>query len=170
LSTAGPEPNTRDEVGQDLQSTEALDMFVKLLAREGGLRTYAAILETDDEVTASVMDLARSEGLTGASFTGIGAFRSLVLQYFNWDARKYEDRPVEEQVEVASLIGDIGVDDEGEPAVHIHLVVGRRDSTALAGHLKEAYVRPTLELLVTETSADLRRVKDTRTGLNLIRL
>jgi predicted DNA-binding protein with PD1-like motif len=77
---------------------------------------------------------------------------------------------VNEQVEVASLIGDVATAPSGEPALHIHLVVGRRDGTAMAGHLGQAHVRPTLEVILTESPAHLRKFKDPETGLALIRM
>lgn len=51
-----------------------------------------------------------------------------------------------EQVEVFSLIGDVALQD-GKPKIHAHCVVGRRDGST-RGHLIEAYVRPTLELML----------------------
>ena len=45
-----------------------------------------------------------------------------------------------------------------------------RDGSAKAGHLGEGHVRPTLEVIVTESPAHLRKVKDEETGLALIRL
>ena len=74
-----------------------------------------------------------------------------------------------EQVEVASRIGNVAEAPSGEPALHLHLVVGKRDGPALAGHLGEAHVRPTLEVIVTESPAHLRKVKDPELGLALIR-
>ena len=50
-------------------------------------------------------------------------------------------------MEVASLIDDVAQAPSGAPAVHIHLVVGKRDGTAMAGHLGEGHVRPTLEVI-----------------------
>jgi predicted DNA-binding protein with PD1-like motif len=82
--------------------------------------------------------------------------------------RQYLPIPVEEQVEVASLVGDIAVDPDGKPSVHVHAVLGRRDGTAMAGHLPEACVRPTLEIIVTEASAHLCKTKDSETGLALM--
>jgi predicted DNA-binding protein with PD1-like motif len=77
---------------------------------------------------------------------------------------------VKEQVEVAALVGDIGIDEAGAPALHIHLVLGKRDGSAIAGHLAEGHVRPTLEVIITESPAHLRRRRDAETGLNLISL
>jgi predicted DNA-binding protein with PD1-like motif len=145
-------------------------MRTKLLHEAEGQRTFAAILETGDEVMGCLQDLARREGLSGAQITGIGAFREAVISYFDWEAKDYAEIPVREQVEVASLLGDIGMDDEGAPALHIHLVLGRRDGGALAGHLVRGTVRPTLELVITESPEHLCRRKDPESGLNLIRL
>ena len=88
---------------------------------------------------------------------------------------KYEERkdykkiPLDEQVEVLTLAGDVAVADD-EPSIHAHLVVGRSDGSAAGGHLIEATVRPTLELILTETPAHLRKRKDAETGLPLIDL
>jgi uncharacterized protein len=72
---------------------------------------------------------------------------------FDWEKKEYLKRPVKEQVEVASLIGDVAEDPDGAPTLHIHIVVGTRDGSAKAGHLGEAHVRPTLEVIVTDSPA-----------------
>jgi predicted DNA-binding protein with PD1-like motif len=45
--------------------------------------------------------------------------------YFDWEKKDYLKIPVREQVEVASLIGDIAEAPSGEPALHLHLVAAR---------------------------------------------
>ena len=146
-------------------------MQQKLIHEADGRRTYALILDTGDEAMDQIARFARREQVTAAQISGIGAFEQAVLRYFDWDKKEYQDLPVSEQVEVASLLGDIGEDAEkGGPAVHVHLVVGRRDGSALAGHLKTGQVRPTLELIVTEVPSHLCRRKDPQSGVNLIKL
>jgi predicted DNA-binding protein with PD1-like motif len=144
-------------------------MQVRQIYANGDQRTFAVIMDSGDEAMEQVCRFAESQNIAGAQITGIGAFEKAVLRYFDWQTKQYRDIPVDEQVEVASLIGDIGEDDEGRPAVHIHLFDGRRDGGALAGHLKSGHVRPTLELIVAESPAHLCRRKDAETGLNLIR-
>jgi uncharacterized protein len=70
---------------------------------------------------------------------------------------------------VLSLIGDVALED-GKPKVHAHTVLGRRDGTAHGGHLLEAHVRPTLEVMLTESPVQLRRVFDPGVGLALIEI
>jgi len=141
----------------------------KLIHSDNGQRTYVVILETGDEVMACLQEVAEEESLAAAQITAIGAFSRAVITYFDWERKEYERIPVEEQVEVASMVGDIARKD-GKPALHVHLVLGRRDGSALAGHLAEGHVRPTLEVVITESPAHLQRVKDSESGLALIRI
>ena len=141
----------------------------KLLHDSDGQRTYVLVLETGEEVLSSLQAFAEAQKIHTAQLTAIGAFSDVILKYFDWDKKEYQSVPVREQVEVASLNGDIAQAPSGGPALHVHLVVGKRDGTAMAGHLGEAHVRPTLEVIVTESPAHLRKVKDPESGLALIR-
>lgn len=143
-------------------------MHSKLLDQSHGRRTFAVVLDKGDEVMSTLSHFAAKEGISAAQITAIGAFSDLVLKYFDWDSKKYSSIPVREQVEVASLVGDVALDPKGKPALHIHLVVGKKDGSALAGHLGEAHVRPTLEVIVNESPAWLQKVHDPETGLALI--
>jgi predicted DNA-binding protein with PD1-like motif len=142
----------------------------RLVHQEGGQRTFVVVLETGDEVMGSLKEFVAREGLMAAQFTAIGAFERARLAYFDWGSKSYQDIPVEEQVEVASLLGDVARGEKDQPKLHIHLVLGRRDGSAIAGHLVEGHVRPTLEVVVTEAPAHLRRCHDPETGLALIDL
>jgi len=136
---------------------------------ETGQRTYAVVLETGEEVMDCLTRFVAAEHIGAAQLTAIGAFSDVVLMYFDWDKKSYQRIPVLEQVEVASLLGDVAEGPDGKPALHVHLVVGRRNGAAMAGHLAEAHVRPTLEVVVTENPTHLRKVKDKESGLPLIR-
>jgi len=141
----------------------------RILARNGGQRTFALVLETGEEVMAALQDFAEREELSAASFSAIGAFSDAELAYFDWEKKDYLAIPVEEQVEVASLNGDVALAPDGSRALHIHAVLGRRDGTALAGHLRRAHVRPTLEIVLTESPEHLHKKIDPESGLALLR-
>lgn len=143
-------------------------MQTKLLHEEGGKRTFAVILQTGDEAMRCLQEFATRERLGASQITAIGALSGARLAFFDWGSKTYLPIDVGEQVEVASLVGDIAVGPDGNPSVHVHAVLGRRDGTALAGHLQEGRVRPTLEIIVTESPAHLRKTKDTESGLALI--
>ena len=135
----------------------------------GSERTWALVFATGDEVTSSLSDFAYREQLRAARFTAIGAFREATLGYFDWASKQYEKIPVREQVEVLSLIGDVALEG-GQPKIHAHVVLGKRDGSAHGGHLLEARVRPTLEVMLTESPSHLRRMFDPESGLALIEI
>ena len=141
----------------------------KLLSGRDGERTYALVFGTGDEVKSELERFAREQSLSAARISGIGALMDVALGYFNWETRKYDENRFDEQLEVVSLNGDVALED-GEPALHAHLAVGWAAGTALGGHLVEAHVRPTLEIVVVESPAHLRKEVDAETGLALISL
>ena len=121
-----------------------------------------------EEVMRELGAFAKSQNIVAAQLTAIGALSDAMLAYFDWEKRDYQSIPVREQVEVASLIGDVALAPSGGPSLHIHLVLGRRDATALAGHLIQAHVRPTLEVIINESPTHLRKIYDPDSGLALI--
>jgi uncharacterized protein len=144
-------------------------MQSRLLHEADGQRTFLLVLQAGDEAVARLKPFAHDARLSAAQLTGIGAFRRAVLGYFDWEQKEYLRNPIEEQVEVASLNGDIALGPGGEPALHVHAVLGRRSGEAVAGHLLEALVRPTLEIVLTESPAHLRKRHDPESGLALIK-
>ena len=129
--------------------------------------TYAVVLDTGDEVAGALGKFVRDHEVEAASVTAIGAFRRAVLGYFQWETKQYRQIPVEEQVEVLSLIGDVAVAEQG-PTLHLHAVLGKADGSVVGGHLLEAHVRPTLEIIMIQPPSYLRKRKDPETGLALI--
>jgi uncharacterized protein len=132
-------------------------------------RSYAVVFDKGDELAEGMRRFARDHDLDAASLTAIGALANAVLGYFDRERNEYLEIPVEDQVELLSLVGDIARDDDG-PAVHAHVVVGLRDGTTRGGHLLRAEVWPTVELIVTEAPAHLAKTIDRETGLALIDL
>jgi hypothetical protein len=141
-------------------------MHSKLLNADPPI-TYAVVLDTGDEVIGELGKFVREQEVEAASLTAIGAFSRSVLGYFEWETKQYKKIPVDEQVEVLSLLGDVAVGDQG-PTLHLHAVLGKADGSVVGGHLIEAYVRPTLEVILIQPPSYLRKRKDPETGLALI--
>lgn len=144
-------------------------MKSKLVHESGGQRTFVLIFDSGDEAMAGLKTFASEHDLSAAHFTAIGAFRDAVVAWFDYDRREYKRISVREQVEVLALTGDVAEKD-GKPAVHAHVVLGKSDASACGGHLVEAHVRPTLELVLTESPAHLRKTVHDPSGLPLIDL
>ena len=131
--------------------------------------TYVVVCDPGDEAVAALNEFARAEDLEAASITAVGAFEHAVVGWFDRAARDYRRIPVDEQCEVLSLLGDVAEGADG-PIVHVHAVLGLPDGTTRGGHLLEGKVFPTLEVVVTETQAELRKVLRPEIGIALIDL
>jgi uncharacterized protein len=141
-------------------------MHFKLLEQQP--KTYILTFDTGDELAAGLKKFANDERLSGSSFKAIGAFSSVRLGWFDWGTKKYlASVNFDEQVELVSLIGDIALS-EGKPQVHAHVVVAKSDGTAHGGHLLEAHVRPTCEVVLIESPEKLHKEIDPESGLALI--
>ena len=130
-------------------------------------RTAALVFVSGDEVVETLSAWCREQNIGAARFTAIGALSDVTLGWFDWQAKTFREIALDEQVEVLTLAGDVALQDD-QPAVHAHIVVGRCDGTAHGGHLLKAHVRPTLELVLDEAPAHLRKQHDPESGLALI--
>ncbi|MGE3076233.1 MAG: PPC domain-containing DNA-binding protein [Dehalococcoidia bacterium] len=128
---------------------------------------YVLVCDAGDEPVNALQQFARERVIGSASLTAIGAFERVTLGYYDIEKQEYVTSDFDEQLEVVSFIGDISLKD-GEPMVHVHVALGRRDCTLIGGHLMGGRVRPTLEVILTRTPDALSRRFDAESGLSLI--
>ena len=131
--------------------------------------TFALILDTGEEAVECLSRFAKEHSLHATQLSAIGAFSRVTLGYFDFALKDYRHIEIDEQVELVSLLGDFALS-KGEPKLHAHAVVAKSDGSAYGGHLLAAVVRPTLEVVLTESPAWLHREVDRETGLALIRI
>jgi predicted DNA-binding protein with PD1-like motif len=146
----------------------APNMQWKLLHQDAaGEKSYVIVFHKGDEALSGLTDFAIANHIVDAHFTAIGAVSSATLGWLDLPQKQYHAIPVQEQVEVLSLVGDIAVYN-GKPVVHMHAVLGHRDGTTTGGHVWELHVNPTLEVMLTADSATLRKKPDDASGMKLI--
>jgi predicted DNA-binding protein with PD1-like motif len=145
-------------------------MKSKTLSGVGDSRTIIVVLDSGEEAFTTLTEFAGAAGISGASLTAIGAFANAVVGWFDIDSKSYRKIRIDEQCEVLSALGDIATGDDGRASLHVHVVLGLSDGTTRGGHLLEGKVRPTLEVVLEETSAGLRRRKRPELGIALIDL
>ncbi|HMD22595.1 MAG TPA: PPC domain-containing DNA-binding protein [Streptosporangiaceae bacterium] len=131
--------------------------------------TYVVVCDPGDEAVAALTQFAQAEDLEAASIAAVGAFEHAVVGWFDRAAKDYRRIRVDEQCEVLSLLGDVAEGQDG-PILHMHTVLGLSDGTTRGGHLLEGKVFPTLEVVVTQTPAQLRKVMRPDIGIALIDL
>ena len=130
-------------------------------------RRFLLVFDKGDDVLATLRAFAEANAVRGASFVALGAFSSATIAYWNPATKEYEKIDVAEQVEVLSLVGNVGIDG-AETKIHAHVTLGRRNGSAIGGHLLAATVFPTLEMHLVDYGAAIVRGKDEETGLSLI--
>jgi hypothetical protein len=140
---------------------------VKPLRTEPDERSFVVVLEPGEEATMHLLEFARTHEVQAAQFSAIGAFSRVVLGFFEFERRDYRRIILDEQVELVSLLGNFAREG-GEMKLHCHAVVANREGRAFGGHLLEGVVNPTLEAVVIDTPAHLRRRFDPATGLALL--
>jgi predicted DNA-binding protein with PD1-like motif len=131
--------------------------------------TYVVVCDPGDEAVTALTEFARSERLEAAQITAVGAFERATVGWFDRAERDYRRIQVDEQCELLSMIGDVAEGEDG-PVLHVHAVLGLSDGTTRGRHLLEGRVFPTLEAIVTETPARLRKVTRPDLGIALIDL
>jgi predicted DNA-binding protein with PD1-like motif len=142
----------------------------RTLASNDGQRTIVAVFDPGDEAVEGLGALAAEERLSAASFTAVGAFERATVGWYDLDGQEYREIPVDEQAEVLSILGDVARGKDGSPAVHAHAVLGLPDGSTRGGHLLKGTVRPTLEVVIRETPAELHKTFRPEFGLALIDL
>lgn len=133
-----------------------------------GRRTYVLALDEGEEVVETLTRFASANALTAARFTAIGALSRVKVGFWRPEAQTYKEIPIDDQVEVLALTGFVTRGADADVKLHAHVVVGTSEGLARGGHLLEARVRPTLEVVLVDEPVELRRRHDDRTGLALL--
>jgi predicted DNA-binding protein with PD1-like motif len=148
-------------------AAEPTDLPKAELLSDGGAKTYLLEFHTGQEVMKGLLAFARKHGLVAGHLTGIGAISDAVIGYFDPQTKTYLRIHEKGQAEVLSLTGNLALYDN-EPFFHVHVALGLRDGSTRGGHLFEATVRPTVEVVLTAYPRPVRRKIDTETGLPLL--
>lgn len=145
-------------------------MKSKLMWQGAGQRTFVLVLDPGEDPIPVIGEFASGYKVTAASLSALGAFERATLGWFDLTQRTYRPIEVHQQCEALSVLGDIALDENDRPSVHIHAVVGLADGTTRGGHLLKAAVQPTLEITLIEVPGHLRRRKRRELGIPLIDL
>jgi predicted DNA-binding protein with PD1-like motif len=126
-------------------------------------------VEKDEEIITALKDAARSAGIEGAFFFGLGVGKNLELGYFDAHGKTYVRKTFDGEYEFTNIVGNVSVVD-GELIIHCHVTITDAEFNAFGGHLFSGTVPATLELIVFPLTQPLVRSHDQSTGLNLLKL
>ncbi len=125
--------------------------------------TYIIRLDPGEKIVETLRALCERDEIGGGYFSGIGSAGDAEIGWFDAAAKTYVWTEVSGPCEIVSLTGNITKAD-GRPHVHAHVSLGGPDDTIRGGHLKEAVVAVTCEIVLVRFRDDIARTKDEASG------
>jgi predicted DNA-binding protein with PD1-like motif len=129
-------------------------------------RAFLGRLPEEGDVIESLTEFCRSNGVRAGWISAVGTVRSAVLGYYEQEERTYLRIPVDEEMEIIACQGNVSLMN-GEPFVHLHIVLSGREGETLCGHLFESVVFVGEFHLQEMLGPDLERKPDAASGLSL---
>lgn len=128
--------------------------------------TIVIRLDPGDEICACMLDIAAKEKIHTAEISGLGALDHLTVALYDVSTKAFHKNAFEGAWEVVSLTGTLTRKD-GEPYLHAHISAGDETGRVVGGHLLEARVSATAEILIRKLKGEVGRKYDEALGLNL---
>lgn len=124
-------------------------------------------LERGEKIIESLQRFCKENNIKLGYFHGLGAVSKAELAHYRLDDKKYSSKIIEDALEIISLYGNITTMDN-EIYLHSHIVVSNEKMQAFAGHLKEATVSATCEIVLVSLNGSINRIHNEEIGLNLL--
>ena len=128
-----------------------------------------ARINKGEKLVGSIINFCKTNNISGAWITGLGAVSSAKLAFYNLENKKFIKKNIKSSLEICSLTGNIGIKDK-EYLAHLHVVLSDEKMTVFGGHLEEATVAATCELKLEIFDHPIVRKFDEEIGLNLIEI
>lgn len=129
--------------------------------------TYIIRIDRGEEIVKVVNDICRKEKITLGSLSGLGAVDSAKLGLYSLEKQEYIVNEFEGEYEISSLLGNITTKD-GVPYVHMHMTISDITGAVMGGHLSEARVAVTCEIVIRTAEGTIERGLDPVIGINLM--
>lgn len=130
---------------------------------------YLMVLRHGDDVIANIENLAKSEKIPSASFTGIGFASDVTFGFYDFNAKKFDPKTFN-KVEMGSLTGSIAWNDQG-PSIHVHGVATDDKFNAYGGHILSLRVGTgSMEIYINVNDQKLERKVEQPLNANVLQL
>jgi len=125
---------------------------------------YVFRVKPDEELIYSISQYCKSNRITsGVVISIIGSLSSVKLGFLKELPGKYITRDIQGPLEIVSAQGTIAIY-QNEFALHIHILVSD-ENHAIGGHLTEAHIFSTAEVVIAQLDQQISRRFDDYTGL-----
>lgn len=158
------EPQGPDFIGALFQKT----WYIVNMTFSKDNNSYILRLFKGEKIIETLLSFCKSEAISAGSISAIGGASDITLGYFSLETHEYAWKDFPEVHEIVSLTGNVSLVD-GEPFIHAHIVISNKEFQAFGGHLKEATVAATLEVVISPNEINLSREMDAEIGLKLLK-
>ena len=128
---------------------------------------YFLKFDKDEKLHKTLEKFMIDQKIKGAFYHGLGALKNCELGFYHLNKKEYHRETFAAEAELLNLTGSLTWFND-QPVVHSHATLGDEDFKAFGGHLFEADVAVTVELMVTVYNYKIERKADPNIGLNLI--
>ena len=125
-------------------------------------------LDVGEEIISSIMNILKNEKISFATVTGIGATNNFTVGTYDVTNQLYKKSNYKGVYEIVSLLGNTSTMNN-EPYIHIHMSAADKNNNVIGGHLNEAYISATAEIVLNIIETNVDRIKDSNTGLNIFK-
>ena len=129
-------------------------------------KTIVARIDKGEEVLTQLKNIALKEEIKLASVRALGATNDFTVGVFKVEEKKYYANHFTGDFEIVSLTGTISTMN-GEYYAHLHMSAGDEQGRVFGGHLNEAHISATCEMVIEVIDGQVDRVRDEAVGLNL---
>ena len=131
-------------------------------------KTIVMRIDKGEEVLTQLKAMALKEDIKLASVRALGATNDFTVGVFKTDEKKYYANHFTGDFEIVSLTGTISTMN-GEYYAHLHMSAGDEQGRVFGGHLNEAIVSATCEMVVEVMDGQVDRAFSEEVGLNLFK-
>ncbi|KQT25963.1 hypothetical protein ASG22_04520 [Chryseobacterium sp. Leaf405] len=130
---------------------------------------FLMVLRQGDDVIANIENLAKTENIPSASFSGIGFASDVTFGFYDFNSKKFNPKTFK-KVEMGSLTGSIAWNEKG-PSIHVHGVATDDKFNAYGGHILSLHVGTgSMEIYVTVNDQKLERKIEQPLNANVLQL
>lgn len=130
-------------------------------------KSHIIALTEGEEIIQTMIDFCAAKDIKAGFFQGIGAVESAIVAHYNLKTKRYRTKILSEPLEIVSLLGIISQKDN-QVYIHCHGSFADQYFNTYGGHVKEAVISATGEVVIRESEHAMFRRPDPRTGLNLL--
>lgn len=131
---------------------------------------YVIKLDKGDEIIKELTEFCKKQNIKAAHFTGIGAASRVLLGWFNPKTKAYESKEFIGDREITSLVGNVGVLDNGDVGLHTHINLSDKEYSLIGGHVFKCEISLACEIFLVNLGEEIRKSPDNEFGLNFIKL